>query len=72
MRTVLRVGPPWDELNAVAIEEGAEMIVVGTHGKTGVSRALLGSVAERTTRTATRPVLVVHAVRSKDEHGSKR
>jgi nucleotide-binding universal stress UspA family protein len=57
---VLRMGPPWDEISAAALETGAGLIVIGTHGRRGISRALLGSVAERVIRTATLPVLVVH------------
>jgi nucleotide-binding universal stress UspA family protein len=38
---------------------GAAMIIMGSHGRTGVSRFLLGSVAERTLRYATCPVLIV-------------
>jgi nucleotide-binding universal stress UspA family protein len=64
IRTVLRVGAPWDEISAVAAEEKADLIVIGTHGRRGFSRALLGSVAERVVRTATLPVLVVRAVPS--------
>ena|ERR1700722_3651727 len=60
MTTVLRDGPPWEEINTVAAEVSADVIVVGTHGRRGIARALLGSVAERILRTATRPVLVVH------------
>jgi len=37
----------------------ADLIVMGTHGRSGISRLLLGSVAERTLRTAARPVLAV-------------
>ena len=39
----------------------ADIIVIGTHGRSGVSRLLLGSVAERVVRTAPCPVLTVHA-----------
>lgn len=53
-----------DHLPGTAIEEvakscGAELIVMGTHGRTGVSHALLGSVAERTLRTSECPVMAV-------------
>jgi nucleotide-binding universal stress UspA family protein len=58
--SVLRMGAPWDEISACAAETGAGLIVIGTHGRRGISRALLGSVAERVIRTATLPVLVVH------------
>jgi nucleotide-binding universal stress UspA family protein len=60
---VLRMGAPWEEINTVAKESGAGLIVAGTHGRRGLSRALLGSVAERLIRTATLPVLVIHAVK---------
>src|SRR5512139_4074601 len=41
IKTVLRMGPAWEEINAVAAEENADLIVVGTHGRRGLSRALL-------------------------------
>ncbi len=58
--TVLRHGVPWEEATAVAEEVGADLIVIGTHGRRGVARALLGSVAEKILRTSTLPVLTVH------------
>jgi nucleotide-binding universal stress UspA family protein len=60
IQPVLRMGTPWEEINAVAKDTGAGMIVVGTHGRRGLMRALLGSVAERLLRTAAVPVLVIH------------
>jgi nucleotide-binding universal stress UspA family protein len=42
-----------------AAERGADLIVMGTHGRTGVAHLLLGSVAERLVRTAPCPVLTV-------------
>jgi nucleotide-binding universal stress UspA family protein len=56
---LLRVGPPAEQVNAVAEEVGADLVVLGTHGRRGLSRALLGSVTEHVIRTATRPVLAV-------------
>jgi len=44
-----------------ARDAGVDVIVIGTHGRSGVSRLLLGSVAERVVRTAPCPVLTVHA-----------
>jgi nucleotide-binding universal stress UspA family protein len=44
-----------------ATTHGFDLIVIGSHGRTGVRRLLLGSVAERIVRTADRPVLTVHA-----------
>ena len=63
IKAVLRMGAPWDEINTLAEEEKADMIVIGTHGRRGLTRALLGSVAERVMRTAVRPLLVVHAAK---------
>jgi nucleotide-binding universal stress UspA family protein len=51
-------GDPDTALAAAGDELGADLIVVGTHGRTGVRRLLLGSVAERTVRLATSSVLV--------------
>lgn len=48
---------------AQAVEEEAEMIVLATHGRSGVGKWLLGSVAEKVVRSARRPVLVVPARR---------
>jgi universal stress protein A len=44
-----------------AVNLSADLIVMGTHGRTGLSHAVLGSVAERTLRSAPCPVLTVHA-----------
>lgn len=47
-----------------AAQHGIDLIVIGTHGRTGMSRLLLGSVAEKVVRHASCPVLVVpHAKR---------
>ena len=43
-----------------AATAGVDLIVIGTHGRKGVSRLLLGSVAERVVRAAPCPVLTVH------------
>ena len=48
-----------DEIVRYAAQHGIDLIVLGTHGRTGFSRALLGSVAERVARTAPCPVLTV-------------
>lgn len=57
-RTV-RSGIPHDEIVAFAREEQADLIVMTTHGRKGISHLLLGSVTERVIRTAPCPVLVV-------------
>ncbi|NBW96122.1 MAG: universal stress protein [Planctomycetia bacterium] len=54
----LTMGDPAGEIVRIAAEEGAEMIVLGTHGRTGMTRLLMGSVAEAIVRRAPCPVLV--------------
>lgn len=52
-----RIGAPAEEIVDAAKEWKAEMICLGTHGRTGLSHLLLGSVAERVVRLAPCPVL---------------
>jgi nucleotide-binding universal stress UspA family protein len=56
---ITRVGHPAAEIVRCADEHDVDLIVVGGHGRTGITQALLGSVAERVARTSARPVLVV-------------
>ncbi len=58
-RTKLVYGDPADEISNVARHERARMIVVGTHGRAGISQLLLGSVAAGIVRNAAVPVMVV-------------
>ncbi len=58
-QVLLRTGDAREVINRTASELGADLIVMGTHGRRGVSRALLGSVAETVVRTAPCPVLSV-------------
>ena len=53
-----RTGPPGEVVAAIALERQAELIVVGTHGLTGISRFLIGSVANAVLRHAPCDVLV--------------
>ncbi len=53
----LVVGDPATEIVRLAEEQGADMIVMGTHGRTGLSRLLMGSVAEAVVRRANCPVM---------------
>jgi nucleotide-binding universal stress UspA family protein len=55
---ISRIGPPDEVLAEAAIERQAELIVIGSHGHTGIARMLLGSVASSTIRHATCDVLV--------------
>ena len=54
----LAMGDPAGEIVRIAAEEGVEMIVLGTHGRSGLTRMLMGSVAETVVRRAPCPVLV--------------
>ncbi len=54
-------GEPSREIVAFADRERFDAIVMGTHGRTGLARALIGSVAERVVRHASCPVLTVRA-----------
>lgn len=54
----LLTGAPAREIVWLAAHVEADLLVVGTHGRTGIKRALLGSVAERVVRTAGCPVFV--------------
>ncbi|MGN6109674.1 MAG: universal stress protein [Kofleriaceae bacterium] len=58
---LLKTGDARDMIDQAAEELGADLIVMGTHGRRGVSRALLGSVAETVVRTAPCPVLTIRA-----------
>jgi len=55
----VRVGHPPDEIIAEAEEWDADLLVLGTHGRTGASRFLIGSVAESVVRDAPCDVLVI-------------
>ncbi|MFC4437228.1 MULTISPECIES: universal stress protein [Natrialbaceae] len=59
VETVLRAGVPHEEIVAYADERDVDAIVVGSRGRSGFKRALLGSTVDGVTRLATRPVLVV-------------
>ena len=52
-------GAPHEAIARAARTHGADQVVVGTHGRTGFSRLLLGSVAARIIATSSRPTLVV-------------
>jgi nucleotide-binding universal stress UspA family protein len=56
-------GMPADQIVRLARVRGADMIVIGTHGRTGFSRLFLGSVAARVVAAARCPVLTVRSRR---------
>jgi len=59
VRHVLLEGDSADEIVHYALEAASDLIVMGTHGRTGVQRLLMGSVAEKVLREAPCSVLVV-------------
>jgi nucleotide-binding universal stress UspA family protein len=63
MNAVLASGQAWDKIVDFVRELGFDLIVMGTHGRRGVSRWLLGSVAEKVVRLSPVPVLTVSADR---------
>jgi universal stress protein A len=58
-KLVVRVGLPYDEIVQAAADMHADLMVITTHGHTGIKHALLGSTAERIIRHAPCPVLTV-------------
>jgi universal stress protein A len=58
-RCVVKVGDPRAEILDHAQAEHVDLIVMGTHGRTGMAHVFLGSVAERVVRAASCPVLTV-------------
>ncbi len=60
-RTRIEEGPVAHRILAVAREESADLLVMGTHGRTDFGRIILGSVADRVVRLAPVPVLTVRA-----------
>jgi nucleotide-binding universal stress UspA family protein len=54
-------GAPYEAIVEAAQDNNADLVVMGTHGRTGISRFFLGSVASRVISTAPCPVMTVHA-----------
>jgi nucleotide-binding universal stress UspA family protein len=59
VRTVLGAGSPYQEIVRIASRMHVDLIVISTHGMTGMIHLMLGSVAERVVRLAHCPVLVI-------------
>ena len=64
------VGSPAREIVRVAAERGVDLIVMGTHGRSGLAHLVLGSVAERVVRTAPCAVLTVRNTSTASEPAS--
>lgn len=61
---VVLQGAPHEEINRYALEQKADLIVIGTQGRTGLASVAFGSVAQRVAQSAPCPVLVVPAPRA--------
>ena len=59
--SIVEAGVPADEIVRAAEQAETDLLVLGTHGRTGVARLMLGSVAARVVATAACPVLTVRA-----------
>lgn len=55
----LQRGPVWEVISSIIAEENIDLLVLGTHGRSGLSKVALGSVAEQLLRTVTCPVLTI-------------
>jgi nucleotide-binding universal stress UspA family protein len=56
---VVKLGVPVDEINATIDEHKIDLVVMGSHGRTGLRALMAGSVAERVVRTSKVPVLTI-------------
>lgn len=72
LRTVMQTGTPYQVIVDGAKRLKADLIVMATHGRTGVSHLLMGSVSERVVRTATCPVLTLHAGQKRRRPAARR
>lgn len=59
IQQVLIVGNPTHDMAKIVEKTGADLVVIGTHGKSGLQKLLMGSVAENTIKTVKIPVLLV-------------
>lgn len=59
VRGVVKVGKPHVEIIELAKSEGVDLIIIGSHGHTGVEHLLFGSTAEKVIRKSTCPVLII-------------
>ena len=67
VKTHCRSGMASTQIVALAQEESVDLVVVGTHGRTGVKHLVMGSVARSVLKMAHRPVLIVEGPPDKGE-----
>jgi nucleotide-binding universal stress UspA family protein len=63
----VEIGSPATNIVAEAAKQGSDLIVMSTHGRTGLAHVLMGSVTEEVVRNAVCPVFSVHAPKSRKE-----
>ena len=63
---------PASQITSYAQDASIALVVMGTHGRDGIARLLMGSVAEKVVRTATCPVVTVHGARRSSPVGFRR
>lgn len=61
VRTIVKEGDPASEICDLAEESNADLIIMSTHGRSGIKRWVYGSVADKVLRSADIPVLLVRA-----------
>lgn len=62
-----RVGAPWSQILTTIENEQPDLVILGTHGRTGMRHVLLGSVAEKVARLSPAPVLIAPSVAGERE-----
>ncbi len=67
VQTELRQGHPAEEIKAYAEANDIDLVVMGTHGRRGINRMLLGSVTEEVVRTSQAPVMTVRMTTTESE-----
>lgn len=60
VETLVVQGPPADKILEVAQKEGVDLIIMGTHGRKGLERAIFGSVCDKVVRNSKIPVLTIY------------
>jgi nucleotide-binding universal stress UspA family protein len=58
-KSLLKMGQPWQQIVDAIHESKADLLIMGTHGRRGLSHAIMGSVAEKLVRLSPVPVLTV-------------
>lgn len=72
LRLATRRGNPHEEIARFAEEEGVGLIVMATHGRTGLAHVMLGSVAEKVVQHSRIPVLTIKPEKMSDYHSAPR